>query len=775
MTPRANQLAGLAAAIARVRPLDRPADALLHQFFREHPAMGRQDRAFVADGVFAYLRRRRSLEELAQTTRPGALALAVVVRELGIGLRELASALDAADAAWLRAFKSRLATPLAAAVAADLPDWLWARLGDAYGEAERDALARAWLSPAPLDLRVNPLKTQRDDARQALAASGIAAEPTPYSPLGLRVAGRPALARHPLFTAGAIEVQDESSQLVGYLVAPKRSDMVVDFCAGAGGKTLLLGALMRSQGRLYAFDTHDKRLANLKPRLARSGLSNVHPQLIAHERDPRVKRLAGKIDRVLVDAPCTGFGTLRRNPDLKWRQPESAVAELATKQRAILASAATLVKPGGRLVYATCSVLPDENEAIVDAFRGEHPEFAPLDAARGALARRHRARHRPHAEAPSASAWLRRLLRRRFLAPVMSDAPARAHAGRRLARAIASGLVASLAATAPALPAARAATFAAAGTVELAFTPGDAADTMIVQAIARAEHEVLVLAYTFTHPGIARALAAAHRRGVRVEVLADRAQTLELPQSAVPALAREGVPVWLDGNFGAAHNKVLIIDADGAASDHDHRELQLHARRAEEERRERRAVARQSRLSRAHFATISGACRRRHNAGREKARRPRRPQRSGAAARRHRRRRSRAPGSCGHGRVDEASTLRSAADTSHGRALISGRLCRCLPSSISSRIETALASVAGWVELAIVAACFGVGWLLERRVRLKSAAQDAGFVRVGLGGVNRLVLPLVTLGMLLVAGAAFRAGSRRSSFRSPFRSRSRWR
>ena len=381
MTPRTNQLAGLASAIAAVRPLDRPADQLLHAFFRQHPAMGQHDRAFVADGVFAYLRRRRSLEELAQTTRASQLALAVVVRELGIGLRELASALSEADASWLRAFKARLATPLAPAVAADLPDWLWARLGDAYGAAEREALARAWLSPAPLDLRVNPLKTDRDTARAALAASGIAAEPTRYSPLGLRVAGRPALARHPLFTAGALEVQDESSQLVGYLVAPRRSDMVVDFCAGAGGKSLLLGALMRSQGRLYAFDTHDKRLANLRPRLARSGLSNVHPQLIAHERDARIKRLAGKIDRVLVDAPCTGFGTLRRNPDLKWRQPESAVAELTAKQRAILASASTLVKVGGRLVYATCSVLTDENEEVIAAFRAEHPRFAPVDAA----------------------------------------------------------------------------------------------------------------------------------------------------------------------------------------------------------------------------------------------------------------------------------------------------------------------------------------------------------------------------------------------------------
>ena len=381
MTLRANHIAGLAAAIAEIRPLALPADSLLHHFFRRHPAMGQHDRAFVADGVFAYLRRRRSLEELAQTDETAKLALAVTVRELGHSVRELCAIVNEAAAAWLRAFKSRLATELAPAVAADLPDWLWTRLGNAYGDAERTLLARAWLAPAPLDLRVNPLKSTREAARAALAATGIDAAATPYSPLGLRIPGRPQLARHPLVVDGTLEVQDEGSQLVGYLVAPRRSDMVVDFCAGAGGKTLLLGALMRSHGRLYAFDVVDKRLTNLKPRLARSGLSNVHPQLITGERDTRVKRLAGKIDRVLVDAPCTGFGTLRRNPDLKWRQPESAVAELAQKQGAILAAAATLVKSGGRLVYATCSVLPDENESVVEAFLAAHPAYARGNAA----------------------------------------------------------------------------------------------------------------------------------------------------------------------------------------------------------------------------------------------------------------------------------------------------------------------------------------------------------------------------------------------------------
>ena len=162
----------------------------------------------------------------------------------------------------------------------------------------------------------------------------------------------------------------------------KRGEMVVDFCAGAGGKTLALGAAMRNTGRLYAFDTSGHRLAALKPRLARSGLSNVYPVQIAHERDDRIKRLAGKIDRVLVDAPCSGLGTLRRNPDLKWRQTPAGIDELRVKQAAILASAARLLKPGGRLVYATCSLLPEENEAIAQAFDADSAgRFSPLPAA----------------------------------------------------------------------------------------------------------------------------------------------------------------------------------------------------------------------------------------------------------------------------------------------------------------------------------------------------------------------------------------------------------
>ena len=157
--------------------------------------------------------------------------------------------------------------------------------------------------------------------------------------------------------------------------------MVVDFCAGAGGKTLAIGAMMRNTGRLYAFDTSAHRLDALKPRLARSRLSNVHPAAIAHERDDRIKRLAGKIDRVIVDAPCSGLGTIRRNPDLKWRQSPQAVEEMIVKQAAILRSAARLLKPGGRLVYATCSLLPQENEAIAQAFTAEAADYEALRVA----------------------------------------------------------------------------------------------------------------------------------------------------------------------------------------------------------------------------------------------------------------------------------------------------------------------------------------------------------------------------------------------------------
>ena len=270
----------------------------------------------------------------------------------------------------------------------NLPEWLAEILQQSMGD-EFWQLVNSMNVSAPLDLRVNTFKAKREDVIAAFKAEGVEALPTPYSPLGLRIAGKPALHKLDVFMRGDVEVQDEGSQLLALMVGAKRGEMVMDFCAGAGGKTLALGAEMRNTGRLYAFDTSGHRLASLKPRLARSGLSNVFPAQIAHERDERIKRLAGKLDRVLVDAPCSGLGTLRRNPDLKWRQTPQSVAELGVKQAAILVSAARLVKPGGRLVYATCSLLDVENEGIAQAFSVAHQASFKVLPALEALSRAH--------------------------------------------------------------------------------------------------------------------------------------------------------------------------------------------------------------------------------------------------------------------------------------------------------------------------------------------------------------------------------------------------
>jgi 16S rRNA (cytosine967-C5)-methyltransferase len=235
--------------------------------------------------------------------------------------------------------------------------------------------ARGLGEDAALDLRVNLAKLTRDAALERRDSQGA---PTLLSPAGIRMRGKPAINRHALFLEGAVEVQDEGSQLLAYLLAPRRGEMVADFCAGAGGKTLALSMLMHGTGRVYAMDVSEKRLRELSPRAARAGISNVHPIVLSDEGDLRAQRLAGKLDRVLVDAPCSGFGTLRRNPDLKWRHKESAIGELAAKQARILKAAAKLVKPGGRLVYATCSILPDENEAVADAFAAAHGDFKAL-------------------------------------------------------------------------------------------------------------------------------------------------------------------------------------------------------------------------------------------------------------------------------------------------------------------------------------------------------------------------------------------------------------
>jgi 16S rRNA (cytosine967-C5)-methyltransferase len=374
---------------------DHPADSVVSKYFRDQRkqmALGPRERGVLAETGYNVLRQKLRFEHLAKSGSG--------VRERRLAILGWATYLDSqaklqqpqathGDRGFMKAAMSEMEFKwLADCDAAtdeaflaphrhNLPPWLAEALEAQLGE-DFWPLVDSLQHTAGLDVRVNTLQAKRADVQAELEKNGIAVVPTPFSPWGLRMNAKPNLSKLTLFEKGVIEVQDEGSQLLALLLDAKRGEMVADFCAGAGGKTLALGAAMRNTGRLYAFDTSAHRLEAMKPRLARSGLSNIHPVAIAHERDDRIKRLRGKMDRVLVDAPCTGLGTLRRNPDLKWRQTPEAVAELTVKQAAILASAARLLKPGGRLVYATCSLLPAENEEIAQAFSAAHPNFKPL-------------------------------------------------------------------------------------------------------------------------------------------------------------------------------------------------------------------------------------------------------------------------------------------------------------------------------------------------------------------------------------------------------------
>ncbi|MGS0741419.1 RsmB/NOP family class I SAM-dependent RNA methyltransferase [Glaciimonas sp. GG7] len=353
-----------------------PADVTLSRYFRDHPKLGSRERGVIAEAVYGLLRNKLVYTSFAESGNgPTMRRMTLLGLADAVGADSLGG-LSEDEAEWLLRVAEIDRRLLPASMRANLPQWLYEKLVARDGEENTLQLAEALNTPAPLDLRVNSLKANRDEVIATLAEAPILCEPTPYAPLGLRIIKKPSVQNLPLFKSGAIEVQDEGSQLLAQIVGAKRGEMVVDFCAGAGGKTLALGATMRNTGRLYAFDVSEKRLAKLKPRMARSGLSNIHPVLIAHENDAKVKRLAGKIDRVLVDAPCSGLGTLRRNPDVKWRQTPDAIVEMNAKQTAILSSAARLVKSGGRLVYGTCSLLDEENEAIATQFLATHEDFS---------------------------------------------------------------------------------------------------------------------------------------------------------------------------------------------------------------------------------------------------------------------------------------------------------------------------------------------------------------------------------------------------------------
>ena len=359
-----------------------PADGTLSRYFREHPRLGSRERGVIAEAIYGLLRNKSVYTSFSESgSGPAMRRLTLLGLADAVGVDSLGG-LTEEETAWLERVMQIDRSHLPVTMKANMPAWIWDKLNTRFGEEQALALTTSLNTPAPLDLRVNAIKGNREDVIASLAQAPILAEPTPYSASGLRVIKKPSIQNLPLFKDGTIEVQDEGSQLLAQLVGARRGEMVADFCAGAGGKTLALGALMRNTGRLYAFDVSEKRLAKLKPRLARSGLSNVHPVVIAHEKDAKIKRLSAKLDRVLVDAPCSGLGTLRRNPDVKWRQTPEGVAELNVKQASILASASRMVKPGGRLVYATCSILDEENEDIVNAFLAEHADFTLVPASK---------------------------------------------------------------------------------------------------------------------------------------------------------------------------------------------------------------------------------------------------------------------------------------------------------------------------------------------------------------------------------------------------------
>ncbi|MHB1607886.1 MAG: RsmB/NOP family class I SAM-dependent RNA methyltransferase [Acidiferrobacter thiooxydans] len=363
------------------------ADARMDRFFRAQPRLGPKDRGVIAETVYGSLRHHRLLCAFAQTAEPRRVVAAWLAAFEGYNARQLQALGVARPEALVAAARSdRDIYPFA--VSASLPDWLAARLATLLPASEHGAAATALLAPAPLDIRTNTLKTERAALQQSLARAGHDLSPTPLSPWGLRRAARAGLFRTPEFAAGHFEVQDEGSQLIAPLLEPRRGERIVDYCAGAGGKTLHLSALLANSGMLYAFDTSQKRLGRLRERATRAGCDNIRIQTLETGPDNRLKRLYGKIDRVLVDAPCSGTGTVRRSPDIKWRLAEERVTELAGQARAILTQAARLVRPGGRLLYVTCSVLREENEDVIADFLAEHGgDYTPIDT-HGVLTRR---------------------------------------------------------------------------------------------------------------------------------------------------------------------------------------------------------------------------------------------------------------------------------------------------------------------------------------------------------------------------------------------------
>jgi len=392
MTPAARLTAAIELLDA-IEAAGRPADQVAAAYFKGRRYIGAKDRRAVADTLWRVLRRRARLgwwlEHIGHADRSArAMVLAdmafdgvTVTPELFHGMHGAPPPdQDERRLLDLLAGKSLFHHDMPAWVRGEYPEWIEPRLAELFGDRMAAEMG-AMRDEAPLDLRVNSLKATRDEAARALAAEGVKAEPTRLSPLGLRLGSRVPLVQSPAWRQGLVEVQDEGSQLVALLTDARPGMAVADYCAGAGGKTLALAAGMGNKGRLVACDVAEWRIDKAQDRLRRAGIHNVTRRVISGESDKWIKRNAGSFDRVLVDAPCTGTGTWRRNPDGKWQLSQQDVDELVVRQGAILNSAARLVKPGGRLVYATCSLLPEENDGRIETFLAAHPDFSLMPLA----------------------------------------------------------------------------------------------------------------------------------------------------------------------------------------------------------------------------------------------------------------------------------------------------------------------------------------------------------------------------------------------------------
>jgi 16S rRNA (cytosine967-C5)-methyltransferase len=392
LTPGA-QIAAVIEILTAIDVEGRPADDVAADYFRRRRYIGAKDRAKISNHVYGVLRHRAALDwwiaRHAMETGPRSRALAGLVlverwrpdaiRECCDGDRFRPARLDRAEERLVRDLATRTLrhSEMPRAVANDLPEWLEPHLERVFGKGLEREMA-ALNAAATTDLRVNLLKADREAARRALAEEGAAAEPTPLSPIGLRLRDRVPLGNLATFEQGLVEVQDEGSQIAALLVDARPGMRVVDFCAGAGGKTLALAAAMANRGKLVACEVSQRRLERAARRLRRAGVTNVERRVLGSERDKWVKRHAGSFDRVFVDVPCLGTGTWRRNPDAKWRMGPQDLAELVERQQQILRSAARLVRPGGRLLYATCSLLREEDEAQAEAFLAASPDFSPM-------------------------------------------------------------------------------------------------------------------------------------------------------------------------------------------------------------------------------------------------------------------------------------------------------------------------------------------------------------------------------------------------------------